>query len=183
MNADGSPPPGDDRGPGRPGLQPTKIATLVVAALVAGALSGLGFSQFYAAIPDLNWLPGLTLAGLAVVEFVAARTTRQRIERRPGRGPVNPLLVARYAVLAKASSLAGAIFAGVYGGASVWSLSERGQLRVADENLGPAVAGLIGAIALVAAAIVLELACRVPPSKDDEEKKGKPGGPPPPPSP
>ncbi len=143
---------------------------MVVAALVAGVLSWLAFYQFYADIPDLNWLPGLTLAGLAIVEFVAARNTRQRIERRPGQPRVNPFLAARYAVLAKASSLAAAIFAGVYAGAGVWALAQRGQLRVADQDLPPAVGGLIGSIALVTAAIVLEKACRVPPSDDDDDQ-------------
>ncbi len=155
---------------------PTKVATLVVAALAAGALSWLVISEFYGVIPDLNWLPGFTLAGLAVVEWVAAYNTRARIERRPGRGRVNPLLVARYAVLAKASSLAGAIFAGVYAGVGGWSFAERGQLRVAEQNLGPAVAGLVGALALVAAALVLERACRVPPSSDDKDKDAGGGG-------
>jgi Protein of unknown function (DUF3180) len=183
MNADGSPPGGDrdqgreqGPGPGRPGLVPTKVATLVVAGLVAGAISFVVFANYFGQIPDLNWLPGLTLAGLAIVEFVAAHNTRQRIERRPGRGPLNPLLVARYAVLAKASSLAGAIFGGVYAGVGVWAFLQHGQLRAADTNLPPAVAGLIGALALVAAAIVLERACRVPPSKDDEEKGTGNGG-------
>jgi uncharacterized protein DUF3180 len=176
MNADGSPPGADRRGPERPGLLPTKVATLVAAALAAGGLSWWGFSQFYGQIPDLNWLPGLTLAGLAVVEFVAAVNTRARIEHRPGRGRVNPLLVARYAVLAKASSLAGAIFAGVYAGIGVWAFTEHGRLRVADTNLPPAVAGLIGAIALVTAALVLERACRVPPSEDDKDNGAGGGG-------
>src|SRR6185369_17721617 len=108
MNADGQPPPRPEPGPGKPGLVPTKVATLVLAALVAGVVGWAGFSQYYGEIPDLNFLPGLTLAGLAIVEGVAAHNTRQRVERRPGRGRVNPLLVARYAVLAKASSLAGA---------------------------------------------------------------------------
>jgi len=178
MKAEGSPPRGD-RGPERPGLVPTKVATLVIAAVAAGAAAWFAVSRFYGQMPDLNWLPGLTLAGLAIVEFVAAHNTRQRIERRPGRGPVNPLLVARYAVLAKASSLAGAIFGGAYAGIAVWAFAEHGQLRVADQNLPPAVAGLIGAVALVASAIVLERACRVPPSKDDEEKGSGDGAAPP----
>src|SRR6516165_5169031 len=118
MSTDGSPPGGDrDRsrdegpGPGRPGgLVPTKVATLVVAGLLAGAFSFVVFANYFGEIPDPNYLPGLTLAGLAIVEFVAAHNTRQRIEHRPGRGRVNPFLVARYAVLAKASSLGGAIF-------------------------------------------------------------------------
>src|SRR5688500_18657969 len=92
-----------------PALRPTTPATLVVAGLIAAALSWLGISQFYGDLPDLSVLAGLTLAGLGAVEGSAARGTRARIERRPGSGPVNPLLVARLAVLAKASSLAGAI--------------------------------------------------------------------------
>jgi hypothetical protein len=175
MTAQGSPPPRNESGPNRRGLLPTKIATLVVVAAASGALSWAGWSRYYGQLPDLNWLPGLTLAGLAIVEFVAAHNTRQRIERRPGRGRLNPLLVARYAVLAKASSMAGAIFAGVYAGVGIWAFVQHGQLRVADRNLPPAVAGLIGALALVAGAIVLERACRVPPSKDDEAK-GQGGG-------
>ncbi|MDT5023600.1 MAG: hypothetical protein QOE61_26, partial [Micromonosporaceae bacterium] len=87
----------------------------------------------------------------------------------PRAGAVNPLLVARYAVLAKASSLAGAIFAGAYGGVAAWALSERGQLNVADADLPPSVAGLVGALALVAAALLLERACRVPEPPDDDE--------------
>jgi uncharacterized protein DUF3180 len=156
----------DGRGPVRPALRPTRPATLVVAALTAAALGWLGISRYFGGLPSLNWLPGLTLAGLAVVEAVLARTTRARIEGRPRSGQVNPLLVARYAVLAKASSLAGAIFAGAYGGVAAWAIAGHGRLRAADENLLPAVAGLVGALGLVAAGLLLEYACRVPPSDD-----------------
>jgi hypothetical protein len=164
-------------GPHRPALRPTSPATLVVAALVSAALGWLGISQFYGDLPILNWLPGVTLAGLAVVEFVLARSTRATIERKPRQGRVNPLLIARYAVLAKASSLAGAIFAGGYGGVAVWAAAERDRLRVADQNLGPAVAGLVGGVALLVAALLLERACRVPPPPDDHDNDGGGAGP------
>src|SRR6185503_7866046 len=121
-------------GPPRPTLRPTSPATLVVAALIAGALAWFGFGRYYAEIPDLNVATGLALAGLAVVEVFTARSTRARIERRPGSGPLNPLLVARFVVLAKASSLGAAIFAGAYGGVAVWAISERDELRVANGN-------------------------------------------------
>jgi hypothetical protein len=109
------------------------------------------------------------MAALAVVEGIAAHNTRSRIERRPRAGVLNPLFVARLVVLAKASSLAGAIFAGAYGGIAAWALSERGRLDVAERNLPPSLAGVVGALALVAAALVLERACRVPKQPDDEE--------------
>lgn len=144
----------------------------MVAALLTAAAAWIGMSRYWYAVPDITWLPGLTLAALAVVEAVAAHNTRARVERRPRSGAVNPLLVARYAVLAKASSLGGSIFAGAYGGVASWALSERGQLNVADADLVPSLAGLVGALALVAAALLLERSCRVPDPPDDEEDPG-----------
>jgi hypothetical protein len=160
------------------GLEPTRPTNLILAAAVTAAAAFVFMRRFFGDIPDLTWLAGLTMAGLAVVEGVAAHNTRARIERRPRAGVLNPLFVARLAVLAKASSLAGAIFAGAYGGAAAWALSERDRLTVAERNLAPAVAGLVGALALVAAALLLERACRVPRQPDDEDDAAE-GSPPP----
>lgn len=161
---------GRSAGPKRPGLRPTRASTLVIAALVTAGLAWLGVRRYFGDIPDITWLPGLTLAGLAVVEGIAARNTRARVEKRPRAGQLNPLLVARFAVLAKASSLAGAIFAGAYGGVAAWALSERETLTAARANLEPSVAGLVGGLALVAAALLLERACRVPDQPDDSDE-------------
>ncbi|HEX6873054.1 MAG TPA: DUF3180 domain-containing protein [Micromonosporaceae bacterium] len=150
-------------------MRPTRPATLVVAALVTAALAWLGISRYYADIPNLTWLAGLTLAGLAVVEGIAAHNTRARIEHRPRAGRLNPLLVARLVVLAKASSLVGSIFAGAYGGVAAWALAERNNLNVAAANLAPSIAGLVGALGLAAAALWLERACRVPKPPDEQD--------------
>src|SRR5262245_19602703 len=147
------------RRPSRGGLRPTRAATLIVAFAVTFVLAWLGFRRYFGDLPNVTWLQGLTLAGLAVVEGIAAHNTRARIEHRPRAGALNPLFVARLAVLAKASSLGGAIFAGAYGGVAAWALSERGRLTAAAKNLAPSIAGLVGALALVAAALLLERAC------------------------
>src|SRR5438093_12556780 len=99
--------PQDSNGP-QPRLRPTRAATLVVAAMATAALSWLGISHFYGDIPTLGWLPAITLFGLAALEAVAATNTRARIDRLRGTEPVDPLLVARYVVLANASALLGA---------------------------------------------------------------------------
>jgi hypothetical protein len=152
------PPPTDDRK-----MRPTSASTLVVAGLFMAALSWLAISRYYGDFPTIPWLPGVTLLALAGLEFVAAMNTKARLDRRPGTERVDPLLVARYLVLAKASALAAALFTGLYAGVTVWLVTEQGRLAQAENDLVPAVAGLVGGIALVVAALMLERACQVPP--------------------
>ncbi|HEY3007445.1 MAG TPA: DUF3180 domain-containing protein [Micromonosporaceae bacterium] len=153
-------------------MGPTSVATLVIAALVAAAVAWLMISRFYGKMPDLPWLPPLTLAALAVLEASIAFNTKARIDRRPGREPVDPLAVARFVVLAKASSLAGAIFAGFYGGLLAWLLIERQRNDHAAHDTPPGAAGFVASLALVAAALWLERACRVPKPPDEEDEPG-----------
>jgi hypothetical protein len=153
-------------------MGPTRPATLVVAGLAAAAVAWWVISSFYGDIPRLPWLPTVTLAALAVLEAYVAINTRQRIERRPGREPVDPLAVARYVVLAKASSLAGAIFAGFYAGLVGWLFLER--TRAADGDIPAATAGLVASLALVGAALWLERSCRVPKRPDDDNESDTP---------
>jgi hypothetical protein len=158
--------------PPRPSLRPTSLATLSVAALATAAIAWLAISHFYGDFPTMPWLPPLTLLGLALVEAVAAPGTKARIDRKEGTVPVNPLVVARYVVLAKASALAGALFFGLYAGIMLWLLSEGSRLSHAANDLPQTVVGVVGALALVVAALWLERSCRVPPTPPEQ------GGPP-----
>ncbi len=153
-----------------PRLRPTNPATLLVAGLAAAAASALLFSHYYGDIPSIPWIPALSVFALAICEAVLARSTKARIDRRPGTAPVQALAVARYVVFAKASSLAGAIFAGFYAGLLVWLLAQRTRLSAAGDDIAPAAGGLVAALALVAAALLLERACRVPRRPDEEDK-------------
>jgi hypothetical protein len=165
-----SPPRGP--APDRPRMGPTRPATLVVAGLGAAAVAWLLVSLFYYDMPPTPWSPTIVLFGLAVLEGYAALNTRARIERRPGRDPVDPFAVARFAVLAKASSVVGALFAGFFAGMTGWLLLER--TRAASEDLPAAIGGLVGAAALIAAALWLERSCRVPERPDDDEDEDPP---------
>lgn len=147
----------------RPSLEPTRPATLAVAALTTTALAWLGISNFYGEMPTLPWLPPLTLLGLAIVEAFTAYSTKNRIDRKAGAGRIEPLIIARYVVLAKASALAGALFAGLYVGLASWLFAERDRLVEVPNDLPQAVVGVIGSVALVGAGLWLERACRVPP--------------------
>jgi hypothetical protein len=161
-------PPPDDPNP-KARLEPTRPATLAVAALAATALSWILISNLWDELPTLPWIPPLTLVGLAIFEAAEALATKNRIDRKRGAAPVQPLIVARYAVLAKASALAGALFGGLYLGMTAWLLAQRGVLAQVSDNLPQAVLGTAGAILFVAAALWLERACRVPPPPRDAE--------------
>jgi Protein of unknown function (DUF3180) len=161
-----SPPRRPESGAGRMG--PTRPATLVVAGLAAAALAWLLISTFYANFPALPWLPTVTVAALAVLEGYAALNTRARLQRRPSNDPVNPLVVARFVVLAKASALAGAIFAGFSAGLLSWLLLE--PTRAAAQDIPAATAALVASLALTAAALWLERSCRVPEGPDHDRR-------------
>jgi Protein of unknown function (DUF3180) len=168
-------------GGSQPSLRPTEPATLVVAGLAAAAVAWLLISNFYQDLPPMIWPPVIIIAGLAAFEAGVARQLWVRIHQRggmlarqpgraapdPAREPVEPLAVARYAVLAKASSVAGAIFAGFYAGFLPWLLIESGRVSDAGADIPPTVGGLIASALFIAAALWLERACRVP-EQDDE---------------
>jgi Protein of unknown function (DUF3180) len=151
-----------------PHLTPTRPGTLVVAAALAGLVGWLLVSRYYGEVlPRLTFFPSVTLVGLAVGEGVTARITRSRIERRPGTEPVEPLVVARLAALAKASSLAGAMLGGGYLGILLWAFVERDWLAAAEDAIPAAAAGTITSALLVGAGLWLEHACRIPKRPDD----------------
>ena len=160
-----SPPRGP--GPHRPRMGPTQPATLVLAALVAAALAWLLVSMTYASLPDVPWTPTAVLAGLGVLEGYLALNTRARIQRKPGHPSVDPLAVARFAVLAKASSLVGSIFGGFFVGLLIFLIFK--HTDAAHHDLPAAIGGVVGSIILVIAALFLERACRVP-KRDDEDE-------------
>ncbi|MGY1621257.1 DUF3180 domain-containing protein [Geodermatophilus sp. SYSU D00965] len=134
----------------------------------------------YGSLPELRWWLPVPIGVLAVAELLGARTLRARLaaqrDRRPPaeRGyapvrPVEPMLVARLAVLAQASAYVGAVFLGTWVGLLLYVVPALSRLQAAG---GDAVAGLIGVVcsaALVGAALWLESVCRIPPSSEDDE--------------
>jgi uncharacterized protein (DUF983 family) len=159
-----------------PSMRPTSVSVLVVAGLAAAAVAWLLLSGFYENWPPLPWLPIVVIAALAVAEFFLAQNTAARVQRKPGAPRVDPLAVARYAVLAKASSLAGALYSGFSAGVLAWLALE--PTKAARDDVPAAVAGVIASLALVGAALWLERACRVPdqPDHSDEDDSGRSSG-------
>ena len=150
-------------------MRPTSVSVLIVAALAAAALAWLLLAAFYGSIgPNLPWSPAIVLAVLAVAEGLLAQNTSARIQRKPGAAPVDPLAVARYVALAKASSLVGALSSGFSAGLVAWLLVD--GTEAAHDDLPAGIGGLVAALLLVGAALWLERACRIPEKRDSEDE-------------
>ena len=158
-------------------MSPVPRRDLAVLALGLVLASWLLVRAFYGELPALDWWLPAPLAVLAAAEAWGARRIRERLAavRRartgappaPGAGtapvrPVEPMMVARMAVLAQASAWMGAGFAGVWGGVLAHVAPQVGRLQAAGADAVTALIGVGCAAALVAAALALESACRVP---------------------
>jgi hypothetical protein len=153
-------------------MQPTSPSVLVVAGLLAAAGGWLLLSFFYSNWPAPPWLPIIVLVVLAFAEAFLAQNTDARVQRRPGAPPVEPLAVARYAVLAKASSLAGAVYGGYSVGLLTFFVFE--PTKFARDAVPAAAGGVVASLLLVAAGLWLERSCRVP-EQPDRNDDGEPG--------
>lgn len=161
-------------------MTPTRPSTLVLAALIAGLVTWLLVDRFYGDFQRLPWLSAFTILLLAVAEGATARATRARILRKPGTQPPEPLVVARLAALAKASSLAGSLLFGAYSAITFWVVTHAGRLSAAADDIPAAGGGVVACGLLVAAALWLERSCRIPrdPDADREESSHGEGDPP-----
>ncbi|MGH3424750.1 MAG: DUF3180 family protein, partial [Nocardioidaceae bacterium] len=97
-------------------MRPTRIATLVAVAVAAGLVLWFVTRMAYTSLPPLPWSTVATLLLLTAAELILARNIRARIQHRRDAPPPEPLVVARYAVFAKASAYAAAVVAGAFGG-------------------------------------------------------------------
>lgn len=147
-------------------MQTTKVSTLAATTLIAGLLGWGLLRVVYGDLPPLRWYMPVWIALLAVGEFFAARQFKRRINRAPGTTPVEPLLAARAVVLAKASSVLGAILLGVWLGFVTFTGPNIGDVTAAAADFWVAWIGVACAGVLVGAALLLEHACKTPRRND-----------------
>jgi hypothetical protein len=156
-------------------MTPTRPRTLLVVAIVCALLAWLAIRTTFPNLPRLSWTPAPLLLVLALAEAITGRNLRARIlGRRDDGKALAPIAVARAVALAKASSLGGAVFAGLAAGCFIYTLGLVNLPIPASDALS---AGLIlgAAIILVAAALYLEYCCRAPSGSTDG--RGPHGGP------
>jgi hypothetical protein len=173
-------------------VKPVRRRDLLTLAAGLALATWLLVRAFYGSMPPLHWWLPAPLGVLAIAEGLGARTLKSRLKaerdardaaRRPAASrkgavpadaarpvrPVEPLIVARIAVLAQASAYVGAVFAGIWAGALAYLGSELSRLQYARGDAVTALLGRACSAGLVAAALWLESACRVPPGNHDDD--------------
>ncbi|SDN50090.1 DUF3180 domain-containing protein [Geodermatophilus sp. DSM 45219] len=164
-------------------MKPVNRRDLLVLAAGLALATWLVVRASYGSLPALRWWLPLPLGLLAAAELLGARTLRVRLaaqrDRRPPaeRGgapvrPVEPMLVARLAVLAQASAYVGAALAGVWVGLLLYVAPAVSRLQAAGADTVTGIVGVVCSAALVGAALWLESICRIPPNPDDERPPG-----------
>jgi hypothetical protein len=158
----------------RPGasVTPTKPRDLLAIGLVVGLLANLLVRLTYGSLPAFPLLAGATFGVLAIAEVIAAFTFRARIRHEPGSRPVQPLVAARAVLVAKASSVAGAVLAGCWLGLLSYVAPRAADTTSAASDTASATVGLVCALALVGAALWLEHCLRAPDDPDPTERRG-----------
>jgi hypothetical protein len=148
-------------------MTPTRPRTLLLLAVVAVSLGwGVTFvvDRVVGRFFPVPWSVPVVMAVLALAVAAWARGTKARLGHKPGTKPMPPLVAARTAALALATSRAGSVVGGFYTGvalglAAYWSSNAEARIIV--------VAALLTALAslgLVLAGLWLERVCRIPPS-------------------
>ncbi|MFI6908462.1 DUF3180 domain-containing protein [Nonomuraea sp. NPDC050394] len=149
-------------------MRPTKPGVLVGIVVVLALLTWVLVRQVYSDLPVIPWTAIPTVLLLAVGEAYSAWMTRARIARKPGTKPVEPLAVARLAALAKASAYVGAVFAGIFAGFSLHTMSMLTRSTPRAEFF-VATGSFLAFVVLIGAALFLEHSCRIP--KDPEAER------------
>lgn len=150
-------------------LGPTKLRDLLLCVIGVGLPVWLVVRINYASLPALPSLASAVLFLLAIVEGIISVVIRIRLSNKGighSKGRLHPIVVARAAILAKASAIVGALSLGFWGGMSIYLLQRRSELVAAADDFPEAMGGVVGSVLLIGISLWLEYCCRTP---DDPE--------------
>lgn len=152
----------------------TRARTLTLLAVV-GLVLGVSALRLLQAVggPGLPmpWaVTAVPLAASALILWFAWPVHRWASGRRDR--PLDPHRAARTVVLAKSATVAAALLAGWYAGQAAW-LWWASSIEVYRDRAAVATAAAVGFLVLLAAGLVAQYWCRLPP-EDDEHGAGRP---------
>ncbi|WEG09215.1 DUF3180 domain-containing protein [Microbacterium horticulturae] len=149
-------------------MKRTGAASLIVAAVLGGG-AGYLFDQLLTSAGRPTFTPQISLpillVALGVIVVLLALPIRRATQGKAD-APVNPFHAVRIAMLAKASSLVGAVFTGVSLGLLLFLLTRPAEPSVG--SLGALIGTAVGAVLLLVGGLIAEHLCTI--RKDDDDK-------------
>ncbi|MFL0564870.1 DUF3180 domain-containing protein [Microbacterium sp. 179-I 1D1 NHS] len=146
----------------------TKPLLLAAVAVVAG-IAGFFVDQILTGVGQPSFTPSpllpILLVALGAAVVIAAIPVRRATVGAAA--PVDPFRALRIAMMAKASSIVGALVAGFAGGLLVFVLTR--PVSPSLGSTGAVVAALGGGLLLVGAALVAEHLCTIRKDDDDDQ--------------
>lgn len=154
-------------------MKPTKILNLIVATAIAAISTYLLIrfavgAGFKVPVSGLNLILTLPIIGAIVlvlaVPIIRYRHSLREFAKAPVGTPaprpkrVDPFYAVRVLMLAKATTIAGSLFAGWHLGA----VAVQGSQPVVADSIWMNVAGLIGSILMAVAGLITERICKIP---------------------
>lgn len=147
-----------------------RFSTVAIVLVAAGVLSWAGGRWWLAgghAPMRVGWLAGVLLLGMGLVVVAAGR---RMWRMRRGQGHVEPLVAARVLGLAQASALTGAVIAGLDLG-QAFALAPDAEFAGRGALALRWAVGGAGALALVAAGLLVQWWCRLDDDGDDDSSR------------
>lgn len=152
-------------------LQPSQLLAFLASGVVLGLSGAQLFTGFGMAFPQSPWTMIITLPLIGLAVLIASLPIvryRKKLEKytegeRPARP--NPFYAFRVLVIARATSLAAALFAGWHLGGLIWlfSFSVAPTALVASSGSGAA-----GSLVMLGCALVAEQNCKAPRDPGEE---------------
>lgn len=152
-------------------MKRTRVSTILLVALLGGVASSVIEALLVAAGRPIISLPitlGIALAVIGGI-VVSMAVPILRMTRTSTAPRVDPFYATRVVMLAKASTITGALAAGVGLGVLAYIVT---RSIVAVGSVGQVIVTIVGAGVLLAGGLVAERMCSIPPS-DDENDAGK----------
>jgi hypothetical protein len=150
-------------------------ATTVVLLIIIGGVIGAFIETALAAAGRPIIIPPLTLpvalVAIGIIILLLALPIRRMVKGKH-KVPVDPFYATRVVMLAKASAISGALLFGAGGGVIVYLVTR--SAAPTGASLTMSIGTTVGAGILLAAGLIAERMCTIPPTAGgDEDKPGK----------
>lgn len=158
-------------------MKKTSIGALVGVAVFVAAASAILTTRFYGSMLAIPATVSITLWAMTFVcSLLAWKVYQARKDDAHGIGldssQLNPITVAQFLLVGKASAWTGTIVGSAYAGVAIYVVPNAGELLAAQGDLVGVLTSVAGGAAMAVAGLILEHQCEVTPPSDNASVAG-----------